>query len=112
MIVAVARVLREDVTATTTQILVGGAVLIIVLLGIAWAIQSAQSRRQRAAEEAEQARTAAFDPMEAGFPVPPMPGQSFSYTSRRSAVQGTTIVQEPPATSESSDEPAGEEPHA
>jgi NADH-quinone oxidoreductase subunit H len=112
MIVAVARVLRQDVTATTTQILVGGAVLIIVLLGIAWAIQSAQSRRQRAAEEAEQARAAAFDPMEAGFPVPPMPGQSFSYTSRRSAIQGTTIVQEPPATSESSDEPTGEEPHA
>jgi NADH-quinone oxidoreductase subunit H len=112
MIVAVARVLRNEVTATTTQILVGGAVLILLLLGVSWAVQSAQSRRQRAAEEAERARLSAFDPTEAGFPVPPMPGQSFSYTSRRAAMQGTTIVQEPPATSESSDEPTGEEPHA
>ena len=38
-----------------------------------------------------------FDPMAGGFPVPPMPGQSFTYTSRRAMAQGTTIVQEAPA---------------
>ena len=35
-----------------------------------------------------------FDPMAGGFPVPPMPGQQYSFTSRRELAQGTTIVQE------------------
>jgi NADH-quinone oxidoreductase subunit H len=98
MIVATARVLRNEVSLTTTQILVSGAVVIGVLLVGSWLVQSRQERRDHAVAEAELAsREAAFDPMAGGFPVPPMPGQQFAYTSRRSLAQGTTIVQEPAA---------------
>ncbi len=113
MIVAVARVMRDDVSFTTTEILVGGAILIALLLVVSWLFQTRQDRRERAAEaEAELARAEVFDPMEAGFPVPPLPGQSFTFTSRRAMAQGTTIVQEKQAAPESTDEPEGEEPHA
>jgi NADH-quinone oxidoreductase subunit H len=113
MIVSLARVLRDDVTMSTTKILVYGAVLIALLLGVSWVLQARSDRRQQAAEqEAERRRTAVFDPTEANHPVPPLPGQSFSFTSRRAAAQGTTIVQEPPAAAESTDDPEGEDPHA
>ena len=95
MIVSIARVLRDDVALSTTEILVSGAVVIVLLLIGSWLIQSRQDRRQRVRDEAEAAAAAApFDPMAGGFPVPPLPGQSFTYTSRRAAAQGTTIVQE------------------
>ncbi len=97
MVVSVARLLREDVSFSTTEILIAGAVLIVLLLLASWIVQSRQDRRQRAQDEADEAAAAApFDPLESGFPVPPMPGQSFSYTSRRAAAAGTTVVQEQP----------------
>ena len=106
MIVSLARVLRDDVSLTTTEILVSGAVVIVLLVLGSWLIQSRVDRRMRAREDAEAAAAAApFDPMESGFPVPPLPGQSFTYTSRRAAAHGTTIVQEPVATSRSVEEP-------
>ena len=106
MIVSLARVLRDDVSLTTTEILVSGAVVIVLLVLGSWLIQSRADRRMRAREDAEAAAAAApFDPMESGFPVPPLPGQSFTYTSRRAAAHGTTIVQEPVATSRSVEEP-------
>lgn len=95
VIVAAARIMRNDVALSTTEILVSGAVVIILLLAGSWIIQARQDRRQRALDEAEaEAAAAPFDPMAGGFPVPPLPGQSFTYTSRRAAAQGTTIVQE------------------
>ena len=106
MIVSLARVLRDDVSLTTTEILISGAVVIVLLVLGSWLIQSRADRRMRAREDAEAAAAAApFDPMESGFPVPPLPGQSFTYTSRRAAAHGTTIVQEPVATSRSVEEP-------
>jgi NADH-quinone oxidoreductase subunit H len=96
MIVSVARVLRNEVSVTTTEILIGGAILIVLLLIGSWIVQSRQDRRDRAEEEAEAIALATpFDPMAGGFPVPPMPGQEFTFTSRRAMAQGTTIVQEP-----------------
>ena len=95
VIVAAARIMRNDVALSATEILVSGAVVIVLLLVGSWLIQSRQDRRQRARDEAEAAAAAApFDPMAGGFPVPPLPGQSFTYTSRRAAAQGTTVVQE------------------
>jgi NADH-quinone oxidoreductase subunit H len=106
MIVSLARVLRDDVSLTTTEILISGAVVIVLLILASWVIQTRADRRNRAREDAEAAAAAApFDPMEAGFPVPPMPGQSFTYTSRRAAAQGNTIVQEPVTTSRSVEDP-------
>ena len=96
MIVATARALRNEVSLTTTQILIGGVIVIGVLLVGSWLVQSRQDRRDLLEVEVETAaREAVFDPMAGGFPVPPMPGQQFTYTSRRSLAQGTTIVQEP-----------------
>lgn len=96
LIVATARALRNEVSLTTTQILAGGAVIIVILLLGSWAIQTRQDRREQAEADAEAAASnAPFDPMAGGFPVPPMPGQQFAYTSRRSLAQGATIVQEP-----------------
>ena len=100
MIVATARALRNDVTISNREILFGGAIIIVVLLIGSWIVQSRQERRFKAETEAEEAALAAeFDPMAGGFPVPPMPGQEFTYTSRRSLAQGSTIVQEPAAPS-------------
>jgi NADH-quinone oxidoreductase subunit H len=114
MIVATARALRNDISVTTTEILVGGAVIIVVLLLVSWLVQSRQDRRADAEAEAEEAAlVATFDPMAGGFPVPPMPGQQFTYTSRRSVAQGTTIVQEPAvmAPDASSDDSSVEDPN-
>jgi NADH-quinone oxidoreductase subunit H len=98
MIVATARALRNDITISNREILVGGAIIIVFLLLVSWVISARQERRFRAETAAEEAALAAeFDPMAGGFPVPPMPGQTLSYTSRRDLARGTTIVQEPQA---------------
>jgi NADH-quinone oxidoreductase subunit H len=115
MIVSVARVLRNEVAVTTTEILIGGALLIALLLLGSWIVQSRQDRRDRAEAEAEAIALATpFDPLAGGFPVPPMPGQEFTYTSRRSMAQGTTIVQEPVTVvpDELTDGTDGEDHHA
>ncbi|MCF8527396.1 MAG: NADH-quinone oxidoreductase subunit NuoH [Candidatus Nanopelagicales bacterium] len=114
MIVSIARLMRDDVSLSTTEILITGAVVIVVLLVGSWLIQSRQDRRQRERDEVEAAAAAApFDPMAAGFPVPPLPGQSFTYTSRRAAAQGTTIVQEPAvAPTDDAADTDGEDTHA
>ncbi|MDI1289650.1 MAG: NADH-quinone oxidoreductase subunit NuoH [bacterium] len=98
MIVATARALRNDITLSNREILVGGAIIIVILLLGSWVISARQERRYKAEVEAEEAALAAdFDPMAGGFPVPPMPGQTLTFTSRRDLAQGTTIVQEPVA---------------
>jgi NADH-quinone oxidoreductase subunit H len=94
MIVAVARALRNEQTITTSDLLIGGAVVIGVLLLGSWALQARADRKAAAAERAEADRLAALE-ADTPFPVPPMPGQTFTYTSRRSMAQGTTIVQAP-----------------
>jgi NADH-quinone oxidoreductase subunit H len=110
MIVSVARLLRNEVAVTTTEILIGGAVLIVLLLAASWLLQSRQDRKERARAEEEAAALAQpFDPMAGGFPVPPMPGQSFTYTSRRAMAQGTTIVQEAPVAASDTARTEGED---
>ncbi len=113
MIVSVARVLRNEVAITTTEILIFGAALIAILLVGSWLLQTRQDRRAEAEAKAEaDALTATFEPTAGGFPVPPMPGQQFVYTSRRSLAQGTTIVQEPaPAEPDASSDATDVEDH-
>ncbi len=83
VIVAVARQLRNESAMSSTSILASGiAALIIVLLAI-WTLQGAAERRARKEAEAEDealAESAAHNT----FPVPPMPGETFSFTPRRS----------------------------
>jgi NADH-quinone oxidoreductase subunit H len=95
MIVAAARALRNDVAIGNREILAGGAVIIVLLLLATWLIQARQDRKAAAQEQVE-AESAArpFDAASGGFPVPPLPGQEFTYTSRRSLAGATTIVQD------------------
>ena len=94
LIVAVARIFRDQVTLDNTRILIGGAAVILVLLLVSWLVQwridARAAARQRRADEAARAT---FDPTAGGFPVPPMPGQQPVLASRR-ATSSSTIVQE------------------
>jgi len=83
VIVAVARQLRNESAMSSTSILASGiAALIIVLLAI-WLLQGAAERRARKEAEAE-AEVLAESAAQTSFPVPPMPGETFSFTPRRS----------------------------
>ncbi len=95
LVVATAKALRNDVQLSNTEILAAGAIVIVILLLGSWIVQSRSDRREAAeAAELAAAQNAPFEPMAGGFPVPPMPGQQFTYTSRREMARGTTIVQE------------------
>jgi len=97
VIVAAARVVRNEMSVSTQELLlVGAGVLIAIVLG-SWVLQVRAARvekreLERAAEEASQP----FDPYAGGYPVPPLPGQEFTFTSRRahagSAVPGTAVT--------------------
>jgi NADH-quinone oxidoreductase subunit H len=99
LIVAVARVLRNEYTLDTTQLLVLAAVAIVVVIAITGAIQARTAARDRAARAAEEAAAKEpFDAFAGGFPVPPLPGQTFEYTSRRSV--GAAAVRTDPSPEE------------
>ena len=91
LIVATARVLRNEVALSNTNLLIAGGVVIIVLLAASWFWQGADDRK--AAAEAAERTLPPLDGRDEAFPVPPMPGQQVQLTSRRSAA-ATTIVQE------------------
>ena len=99
LIVAVARVLRNEYTLNTTQLLILAAVAIVVIFIGAGALQARAARKERAEHAQEEARAAEpFDPYAGGFPVPPLPGQTFEYTSRRA--MGAGAVRQPVTTEE------------
>ena len=91
LIVATARVLRNDVTMTNTQILlIGGAIIVVLILG-SWLLQSRSDRKAAEKEEAEaKAMARPFDAMAGGYPVPPMPGQHVTLPTRRATSSVTT----------------------
>lgn len=91
LIVATARVLRNEVALSNTNLLIAGGVVIIVLLAASWFWQGADDRK--AAAQAAERTLPPLDGRDEAFPVPPMPGQQVQLTSRRSAA-ATTIVQE------------------
>jgi len=91
MIVATARVLRNDVQFTSTQILLVGGITIIVLLLGSWLLQSRADRKSALQEEADaEIQARAFDAMAGGYPVPPMPGQQVNLPTRRASSSVTT----------------------
>ena len=96
VIVAAARVVRNEMSVSTQELLlVGAGVLIVVVLG-SWILQIRTARQERRdVEEAAEEAAKPFDPYAGGYPVPPLPGQEFTYTSRRAlanAVPGTVIA--------------------
>ena len=92
MIVAAARVLRNDIELSNRQLLIIGAVVIAVLLVVSWFAQGAIDRREAVRKLVrDEIENRPYDAMAGGFPVPPMPGQQAALTSRRS---GSPVVQQ------------------
>lgn len=94
VVVAAARVVRNEFSIATEDILLWGAGLLVVVIIGSWVVSWRASKREQAAERAA-AREAArgFDPMAGGYPVPPLPGQQFTFTPRsaqRAGVGATT----------------------
>ena len=86
MIVAAARVLRNDIDFSNRELLIIGAVVIAVLLVGSWLTQVVIDRRDTARKLAlAEFENRTYDPIAGGFPVPPMPGQQAVLTSRRTA---------------------------
>jgi NADH-quinone oxidoreductase subunit H len=97
VIVAAARVVRNEFSVTTQELLLLGAgALIVIVLG-SWILQIRTARQEkRELEEAAAQADKPFDPYAGGYPVPPLPGQQFTYTSRHAAagatVSGTAVT--------------------
>ncbi|MDA3021668.1 MAG: NADH-quinone oxidoreductase subunit NuoH [Actinomycetota bacterium] len=88
MVVAAARVLRNDIALSNRELLIIGAVVIAVLLLGSWFAQVVIDRRETARKLAlEEIENRPYDPLAGGFPIPPMPGQQAVLTSRRTASQ-------------------------
>jgi len=93
LVVATARALRNDVDFSNQSLLLVGAAVIVLLLLVSWAFQSRSDRKQAAFEAAAAAEAeSVFEAAAGGFPVPPMPGQQVTITTRRSMAASTTIV--------------------
>ena len=83
--VAVVRTLKNegDLNRSHLIYILGPVVAVLVVL---WIVSELRYRQTSALEKAEEAATAAkpFDPMDGGFPVPPLPGQTLpAFTPRR-----------------------------
>jgi NADH-quinone oxidoreductase subunit H len=96
VVVAAARAFRDDFTFTNDQLLIVGGITIAVILVISWISQKvADAKAARIDAARESVADEPFDPMAGGYPVPPMPGQQVSVTSRRTQVpvgaQQTTV---------------------
>ncbi|MEI8260138.1 MAG: NADH-quinone oxidoreductase subunit NuoH [Actinomycetes bacterium] len=83
VIVAIARELRNESSMSSTSILASGIAALIIVLLVIWLMQGAAERRARIEAEAE-AEAMAEANLQNTFPVPPMPGETFTYTPRRS----------------------------
>jgi NADH-quinone oxidoreductase subunit H len=83
VIVAIARQLRNESSMSSTSLLASGIAALIIVLLVIWLMQGAAERRARIEAEAE-AEVMAEAELQNTFPVPPMPGETFTYTPRRS----------------------------
>jgi NADH-quinone oxidoreductase subunit H len=92
VIVAAARVVRNEFSVTTQELLLLGAGALIVIVVGSWVLQIRTARQEKRDLEESAAQAAKpFDPYAGGYPVPPLPGQEFTYTSRR-ARAGSTLT--------------------
>lgn len=100
IIVAAARVFRDDLNLTNTELLIVGGVVIVILLAGSWMLQMRAEKKQEKldAEIAARAQTR-LDVQSGRHPVPPMPGQVFEYTPRRAGV----LVAEPAVIAEANE---------
>ncbi len=106
VIIAIARLFRDEVSLTNTQLLIGGAIVIVLLLGGSWFLTARAEEKQIRAEKAEAERvTRTLEAASGGYPVPPLPGQRFEYTSRRAMAAGAATAAVIAATPDSALDP-------
>ena len=110
VIVSIARLFRNDVALSNTELLFIGAVIIATLLGGSWLLSARANRKEqrRLDAEAENARRVneVLTGAATGHPVPPLPGQRFEYTPRRATVTTAEV-----SSSQAIDADAQEDPH-
>ena len=93
VIVATARVVRNEYSVSTQQLLLLGAGILIVIVVGSWILQLRTARQERVDEEvAAEELAKPFDAYAGGYPVPPLPGQEFTYTSRRTLAASSTTI--------------------
>ncbi len=103
VLVGGAKTLQEEYRAgTATVLFVGIGVLLVVILGqIFWDRRRADAAQLEHDLAEEELASEPFDAFAGGYPVPPMPGQTFEFTPRaRRTVAGSTVGAEPAAAQE------------
>ena len=93
VVVSFARAMRNEFNWDLRQTVLVIAIPILVLLVILFIIETIRVRRADAIAAQEEAAKADFDPNAGGFPVPPMPGQSYVPTRRTRATVGATVLE-------------------
>jgi NADH-quinone oxidoreductase subunit H len=100
--VAVERTMKNQGDLDASHLLrIGGPIVALLLVFLV--ISELRYRKTDSQEKAEEAAAGAqpFDPMEGGFPVPPMPGQALpAFTPRRPRAALVGALAEPAETSE------------
>ncbi|WP_338088358.1 NADH-quinone oxidoreductase subunit NuoH [Nanchangia anserum] len=92
-IVAVMRVVTHYGLATTPQLWLGAAVVLLVILGIIWIWGARADHKIARAQEAREAELRKpFDAFAGGYPVPPLPGQVLPPSPRMGDAVGDELV--------------------
>lgn len=89
VIVAVVRAMRNEAIFGNTEVLIGGAIAIAVILALAFVWEGISGRKAK--QQAAVSGGDAFDAFAGGFPVPPLPGQQATFTTRRSRATATLV---------------------
>jgi hypothetical protein len=92
VIVSFARAMRNEYDWDLRQTVLVIAIPIAVLLLVLYALESIRARKLEEEEAVAEAARAEFDPMAGGFPVPPLPGQTYTAPRRTRSTVGATIT--------------------
>ena len=106
-VATVRQVKNHDLLNQDHILVLGGPVVAILLM--VWIASELAYRKQQTLEKAAEAEESEkpFDPMDHGFPVPPMPGQQIpAFTPRRArgTLVGAVVAGDEPAALEAGDD--------
>lgn len=94
VMVAIIRAITQWVSLTLPQLIGGVAGIFVIALIVMWFADSRDARKEALAQAEKQERLANFDPMEDGFPVPPLPGQQLPPSPRANRVVTAAALEE------------------
>ena len=77
IVVSIARLLRNDSSVNTQQLLISLAAVLVLVLLVSWVMGVRSDRKEKAQAATQDAeRETPFDPFAGGYPVPPLPWQT------------------------------------